>query len=92
MLDIDVGHEVRVLGVDEQDGRARVLDDVAHLVAVQPEVDRHQHAAERRDAVQRDEEARRVRRHDRHPVAGREAELVERDREAAGLRAPGPRR
>ena len=46
------------LGVVQEDGRPGVLDDVPDLVGRQPEVDRHQDAAEAADPEERGQEAR----------------------------------
>ena len=78
----DAGERVVELGVDEQHRRARVLDDVADLVGVEPEVDRHEHAPPPAHAEEGREQAGRVLRDDRHPLTLRDAEPVE----ARGLR------
>ena len=70
------------LRVDEQHGRAGVLDDVADLLRVQPEVDRHERAPEHADAEQGDEEARGIGRHDGDALVLGRAEIVERRGEA----------
>ena len=65
------------LGVDEQHRRAGVLDDVAHLVDVQAEVDRDEDAPESTDAEERRHEAGAVLAHDRDALALADAEPVE---------------
>src|SRR5581483_7391032 len=46
VLALDAGERLLELGVVEQHRRAAVVDDVRDLLAVEAEVDRHQHAAE----------------------------------------------
>ena len=67
------------LGVHEQDGRARVLDDVADLLGVQPVVDRDQHPAVTADPEVGDLEARGVGADDRDPLALAHPEVVQGD-------------
>jgi hypothetical protein len=78
------GEGVLQLGVDEQHLGAAVRHDVADLVGVQPEVDRHEHAAVAAHAVEGDHEASRVRAHDRHAGAVGHAEAIELAGHAAG--------
>jgi len=83
VLDAEVpqrGVEVRI---HQEHRRARVLHDVADLLGVEPEVDRHQHASPRAHAEEAHQEARRVRRDDPDALALTDAEVVERRRQAA---------
>ena len=83
VLGVDAAQRVVELGIDEQHRRARVLDDVRDLLRVEPEVDRHEHAAAPAHAEERREQARRVVRHDRDALTAPDAERVE----PGGLRA-----
>ena len=74
---VDVGERFVELGVDEEHGGAGLLDDVADLVGVETEVDRHDDAPVPGDREQGDEEAGAVVRHDRDPFAGTDPESVE---------------
>jgi hypothetical protein len=67
-LDIEWLHQRLKLLVNEQRLGARVLQDVADLVAVEPRVDRHDHQPGRRHAVMDVEHGRNVRQDGRHPV------------------------
>ena len=73
----NVGKRVDQLRVDQQQPRARMLDDVADLRGAQPEIHRHEHASRRGHAVERDEQARRVLRNNRDALAEADAERVE---------------
>ena len=72
-----VGQRVVQLGVDEQQPGTRVLDDVAHLLGGEAEVDRHEDASRPRHAVHRGHQPGRVVADDRHPLADPDAELVQ---------------
>jgi len=61
MLDRQLLERRVELRIDERDGRAGVLHDVADFVHVQPEVHRHDDAAEDADAEESHQEARGVR-------------------------------
>ena len=50
-----------------------MLDDVADLLGLQPEVDGHADPARAAHAEEADEQAGGVLRHDRHPLAGADA-------------------
>ena len=65
------------LRVDEHDRRTRVLDDVAHLVRVEAEVDGDDDSAVPRDREQSGQHAGTVLRDDRDPLAEADAEGVE---------------
>ena len=77
--DHQLGHRLHVLGgrhcrrkerrVDNHDLRARVTEDVCHLVGREPGVYRDEHRAGQRDRVMRDEHLRQVRHQVRDPVA-----------------------
>ena len=84
MRRVDVGERFVELGIDEEDGGAGLLDDVADLVGVEAEVDRHDDASVAGDGEQGDEEAGAVVRDDRDPLAATDAEGVE-----AGGHRPG---
>ena len=84
MRRVHVAERFVELGIDEEHRRTGLLDDVAHLVGVEPEVDRHDDAAVAGHREQGDEEAGAVLRDDRHPLAGTDAEGVE-----AGGHGPG---
>jgi hypothetical protein len=71
------------LGVDQRDGRAGVLDDVAHFLGVEPEVHRDDHASEDTHAEQAHQEAGGVGRDDRDSLVVVHAHVVERGRQAA---------
>jgi hypothetical protein len=86
LLAVHRSEGVGQLGVDQQDRRARVLDDVADFLGHQPEVDRYQDPAPAGHAPERREEPGGVVRHDRHPLALRHPETVER----GGLRPCPP--
>ena len=73
----DVRQRVVELGVDVAAPGAGVLDDVAHLVGPEPEVDRHQHPAVACDAEERRQQPGAVVADDRDPLADADAELVE---------------
>ena len=74
---VHAGERLVELRVDEQHRRARVLDDVAHLVGVQTEVDRHDDTPVARHGEQRGHHASAVLGDDRHPLAEPDAERVE---------------
>ena len=82
VLRLHVAQRVVELGIDQQDRRTRVLDDVAHLALEQAEVHRHEDASVPTHTEERGEQARRVVAHDRDPFALRDAQAVE----AGGLR------
>ena len=84
MLALDAGERLLELGVVQQHRRAAVVDDVADLLAVQPEVDRHEHPAEPAHAEEADEQAGAFWLDDRHPLARPDAALVERGGLGAG--------
>ena len=96
----DARQVLRQLGVHDQDRRPAVLDDVADLGRVEPEVDRHQDPARAADPVEGREQAGGVVRHHRHPLPHPDPEGVERGglgasplgHLAVGQRAPGGRR
>jgi hypothetical protein len=77
VLSRDVGEGLGQLGVDEQDPRAGVLDDVAHLVGAEPEVHRHQDAPEPTHPEEGREQPRAVVADDGYPVADPDAQLIE---------------
>ena len=81
---IHVGERIVELGIDEEHGRTGLLDDVADLLGVEPEVDRHDDTPVAGHREQGDEEAGAVLRDDRHALAGSDAEGVE-----AGGHGPG---
>ena len=54
-----------------------MLDDVADLLGIQPEVDGHEDAAEHADPEQADQEARRVGGDDGHAIVLGDPELVQ---------------
>ena len=66
-------HQVHELMVGEHEAGPRVLENVGDILAPQPGVDGHQHAARGRHAVMRLEQRRDVRREERHPVSGSQA-------------------
>ena len=76
--DHQLGHRLHVLGgrhcrrqelrVDNHDLRARVTEDVCHLLGREPGVYRDEHRAGQRDRVMRDEHLRQVRHQVRNPV------------------------
>src|SRR3954471_158191 len=81
---VQLGRQLR----GEEDGsRSAVLDDVAHLVRVQPRVDGDEDAARERDPEMRDEERLRIHRQEGDPIALVEAVLAQRRREPAGAGA-----
>ena len=81
------------LGIDEQDRCAGVLDDVLHLVGVEPEVDRHEHPTEARHAVERREQPGGVVADDGDALAVADTEGVETGGLGSGqLADPAPRR
>ncbi len=86
VLDRDRAQGLLQLGIDEGHGRARMLDDVADLLRVEPEVHRHQDAAEHAHPEEAHQEARRVRRDDRDPLALAHPQLVEGDGQAPAHR------
>ena len=61
-------HQRLELGVDEEELRAGVLEDVADLVRAEPRIDGDQHASRGRHAVVRLEHRRNVRAEKCHPV------------------------
>ena len=65
------------LGIDIDDPSARVLDDVADLGGLQPEVHWHQHSARTADAVERRQQPCAVVADDRHAISNPDAQLVE---------------
>jgi hypothetical protein len=81
---VDVGERVVELGIDEKHGRTGLLDDVANLVGVEAEVDRHDDAPVAGYAEQGDEEAGAVVGDDGDSFAAPNAEGVE-----AGGQRPG---
>ena len=82
VLGLHVAERVVELGVDQQHRGAGVLDDVAHLVGIQTEVDGHEDAAVAAHAPERAQQARRVLRDHGDPFTLADAEAVE----AGGLR------
>ena len=87
-----VGHgrvldDVGELGIDEQDARPAVLQDVVDLGRAQPEVDRHEDPAVAAHAVERDEQPSTVLREHGHALSEADPERVELGRlRAAELR------
>ena len=77
VLGLDALQRVLELGVDVEDPRSGVLDDVVHLVGREPEVDRHQHPAVAGDAEEGGEQPGAVVRDVGDPVTDADAELVE---------------
>ena len=77
MLRLDGRERLLQLGVDQQHGRTRVLDDVADLLGVEAEVDRDDDAAVAGHAEQRHEQPGAVLRDDRDAFAATDAERVE---------------
>ena len=69
--------------VDEDEARARVLEDELHLLAVQAIVDGHQHTAGRWNPVVRLKEGGDVRGDKRHPIALLQAGREQRGRQPA---------
>ena len=67
--------------VDEEEARARVIEDVAHFVAVEARVDRDEHAARERDAEAGIEHRGNIVREERDAVAAPDAVGAERGRE-----------
>src|SRR5581483_8913888 len=84
VLALDAGERLLELGVVEQHRRAAVVDDVRDLLAVEAEVDRHQHAAERAHAEEAHEEAGAVLADDGDTFAVADAPFVECRRLRAG--------
>ena len=85
LFDAHVGERLVQFGIHQQHRRSRVVDDVADLLGVQPEVDGHEHAPEPADAEVRDQEAPRVGAHDGHPLPGGDSHVVE-----GSGHSPGP--
>ena len=83
----DLPQRVVELGVDQQDPRTGVLDDVADLVGTQPEVHRHEHPPRAGHPEERGEQPGTVVAHDGDPVPHPDPELVELRGLAAGERA-----
>ena len=77
MAHLDAVHLVGDIGVVQEDRRPGVLDDVGDLIGREPEVDRHQDAAEPADPEERGEEAARVRADDGDPLPVPDTEVVE---------------
>ena len=79
--DPDLGRHLRQrvveLGVDEEDRRPGVLDDVVDLVGVEAEVDGHEDATEAAHAEERDQEAGRVRADEGDAFPGPDAHGIE---------------
>src|SRR5262249_18179138 len=69
VLPLYVDEGVVELRIDEEHGRTRVLDDVADLFGVEPEVDRHEDAAEPAHAPEGGEKAGGVLGHHGHALA-----------------------
>ena len=82
VLGLHVAERVVELGIDEQHRGTGVLDDVAHLVGIQPEVDRHEHPAVTTHSPERRQETSRVLGDHGDPLALADPEAVE----AGGLR------
>jgi hypothetical protein len=80
MLDGNALHHRFHLRIDERHRRSGVLDDVADLLRVQPEVDRHQHTVVHAHPEQTDEEPPRIGRHDRHALPVGYPEVVQKRR------------
>jgi hypothetical protein len=76
-LGLDALQRLLQLGVDQQQLRPAVADDVLDLLGVQPEVDRHQDPAPTGHTEEARQQPRRVVAHDGDPLAGPEAERVE---------------
>ena len=81
-LAADAVHHLQIVGVRADDGSAAVLQDVAHLRGVEPEVDRHEHRADLRHAVERLQVGGGVRRDVGDAVSLADTELLERGRPA----------
>ncbi len=83
VLDRDLAQGLVELGVDEEHGRAGVLDDVADLLGIETEVHGHQDPPEHADPEQADQEAGGVGRDDGDAVVLRDAQVVEGGGQAA---------
>ena len=77
MAHLDAIHLVGDLGVVQEDRRPGMLDDVPDLVGREPEVDRHQNAAEAADPEEGGEEPARVRADDGHALPVADSQVVE---------------
>ena len=86
VLHRDVPQGLVELGIDEQHRGAGVLDDVADLLGIQPEVDGHEDAPEHADPEQADQEACRVGGDDGHAIVLGDPELVQGHGEASPCR------
>ena len=100
MLHREVLTHFVLIGVDEQNRGARVVDDVPNLLCVEPKVDGHKHPPVLRSSPERDEEPSRVGRHHGHAVTDLDSEVFKTASKIAnpfteacvGERAEGPRR
>ena len=77
VLRADAREGVVELGVDKQHRCAGVLDDVPHLVGVEPEVDGHQDPARSAHPEERHEQSGRIGRHDRDALTHADPEVVQ---------------
>ena len=73
---------VGLIGIDEDQSRSRVLEDVGDVFFAQPVVDRHEDAPSPTDTEEADEELRSVGADDRHPVTLGDAPVSEAPSEA----------
>ena len=74
---LDVGHGIGEFGIDEEHRGAALLDDVAHLLGMEAEVDRHQHPTPSAHPEERHEQARRVVTDDGDAFAHADAQRVD---------------
>ena len=86
VIDLDAVHLAGQIGVVEEDRRPRMADDVGDLVGGEPEVDRHQDAAETADPEEGGQEPARVRADDGHAFSVPDPELVEGEGHATSAR------
>ena len=84
MLGLHPHQRLVEVGVDEQHRCAGVLDDVAHLVGREAEVDRHHRAAEAAYAPEGDQQPTGVGADDRHPLAVAHPQGLEAERHPPG--------
>ena len=86
VIDLDALHLAGQIGVVQEDRRSRMADDVGDLVGGEPEVDRHQNAAETADSEKGGQEPTRVRADDGHTFSVPDPELVEGEGHATSAR------
>ena len=84
VLDLQRPERLFQLGIDQQHGGPRVLEDVRDLVCAQTVVDRDEHAPIGADAEEAYQKAGGVGRHDGHPGARLDSKVVERGGQTAG--------